>query len=179
MAATDKKTDELLTEIDALIQAAEDQWAGELGRCDTEEEASEAVDLAHLLSQSVKRLETRRTEKNATVRKTMSKNTAIFKPLIDRVEKLKGRIREAVLEYMLPGGKLGTNMDVEELRIRGEDAQASLSEVTTYEVTDVAAFAKAYPELMSPNMSEIKKRFAKGEALEHVEAKDDYQLRIA
>lgn len=175
MAAQDQKTLDILTRIEGALEAIDGVWNGEI---DTDEEARIAVDLAHELNGCIKQLEARRTEKNARVRKTMNANTAIFKPFIDRADGLKKKIRATLLEYMVPGGRLGQNMDAEEVRIHGEEAQAFLAETTSYEITDLEAFVKAHPELMKPDMTAIAKRFQKGEAVEGVTPVDDYQLRI-
>ena len=115
----DKKTEKLLIESEEVAVAAED-FAKASESIDSDGSLADAIKLAFLLNKFDRCLTEKRKDRNEAAQKTIKANTALFQPMMTRVEKARATLRDLILTYLVPTGDLG-NMDPEEIRSFGTD----------------------------------------------------------
>ncbi len=169
----DKISQTLLTEAEASAESAEQQT-----EVDSGSDLATAISHSYTLARLITQLNERRTAKNRSAQKVVHKHSSWFKPMIDRLEKQRDYLRGRILEHLAPGGKLG-NRTVDEVREWGVDGtgSASLAETIDYDV-DLAVLLEHHPELLTADMTAIRKAAKSGELPKGVTAKKSYQLRI-
>lgn len=169
----DKKTQKLLLEAEGAALLAEG-----IKTVDDEATLSQAIARAYEVSRHITFLTTARTIKNASYQKKVREHTAWFKPLIERLERAKERLRDTIRKNMNPTGDLG-NMLPEEVRAYGTDGvgTASFSGITEYEY-DLVKLAMLNPQLLKVDEKAVAKLIKEGNLPQGVTPKDAFQLRI-
>lgn len=170
----DKKTEQLLLEAEGLALIAE-----KIKPVKNDATLMTSIASAYTTSRMIDVLTKARTAKNASYQKKVKEHSSWFKPMIDRLEKAKVKLRDEVNRTLNPTGDLG-NMSVEEVRAYGTDGvgTASYAEITEYDF-DLVVIAELCPHLLKVDEKAVAKLIKEGNLPQGVTPKTGYQLRIA